>query len=168
MDQSACLQASKELDDLTGDKRVKKVPLPVLLPERLFYVLNRLKPGEFDLLELVYDDDLIFINPFGEIYGINALKEYFSKRYKNTFGINYSLAVIAAEDQEDQAFIEWQMNLQHKKIRSGVEIIVSGVSKIEYHDKITYHRDYFDPGEMLYDHLPFISSCTRWLKKVIS
>ena len=54
--------------------------------------------------------------------------------------------------------------LSHPQLASGAEIEVTGISHIRYDDLIFYHRDYYDLGEMLYEHIPAYGWITRKLK----
>ena len=58
------------------------------------------------------------------------------------------------------------MTYQHPKLKSGEKIVVSGHSYlVSFEDKVITHRDYFDVGSMLYEHLPLIGYGISWIKK---
>ena len=56
------------------------------------------------------------------------------------------------------------MSYSHPRLAGGGQIDVAGISHIRFDDKINYHRDYYDLGEMLYEHLPAYGWLTRKLK----
>mgnify|MGYP003837400599 CR=1 FL=1 len=54
-------------------------------------------------------------------------------------------------------FVNWQMRLRHPKLSDGQEIVVPGVSHIEFKDdKIVMQRDYYDLGAMIYEHVSLL------------
>ena len=60
--------------------------------------------------------------------------------------------------------MQWIMSYQHPKLAAGRSIDVAGISHIRFEEKIFYHRDYYDLGEMLYEHIPLYGWITRRLK----
>ena len=46
-------------------------------------------------------------------------------------------------------------------------IIVDGISHIRYNSagEAEYHRDYFDMGQMIYDHVPFVRGMVKFVDK---
>ena len=54
----------------------------------------------------------------------------------------------------------------HPSLRAGDTIRVEGASYLRTHNgKIYYHRDYFDMGAMLYEHLPLLGRIVQRIKK---
>ena len=67
--------------------------------------------------------------------------------------------------KNDETVFVWEMHVKHKKIKGGENIVVEGVSIVKYQgDKVIYHRDYFDIGEMVYENIPILGSMIRWIK----
>ena len=59
----------------------------------------------------------------------------------------------------------WTMFLRHPKLRSGETIRVEGASYLKTRNgRIYYHRDYFDMGAMLYEHLPLLGRVVNTIK----
>ena len=67
----------------------------------------------------------------------------------------------------DTAYIKWCMYFSHKRLGSKV-IEVRGISHITFAERVTYHEDVYDLGQMIYENLPLIGSTTKWLKKRLS
>lgn len=44
------------------------------------------------------------------------------------------------------------------------EVTVSGISVIRFDEKIFAHRNYYDMGELLYEHVPILGRAVRKLK----
>ncbi len=68
--------------------------------------------------------------------------------------------------QQNQYFIEWEMTVRHPKLNKGEAILVPGATlfKVDEQEKIIFHRDYFDAGVMLYEHIPLLGRLIKWVK----
>ena len=64
-------------------------------------------------------------------------------------------------------FVEWNMTVCHPKLNRAQPIIVPGATlfEINNNNKITYHRDYFDAGIMLYEQIPLLGKIIKWIKR---
>jgi len=63
-------------------------------------------------------------------------------------------------------FLAWTMFLNHPRLRSGETIRVEGASFLKTRNgKIYYHRDYFDMGAMLYEHVPLLGRIIQRIKQ---
>ncbi|MEH6452013.1 MAG: nuclear transport factor 2 family protein [Psychromonas sp.] len=116
-----------------------------------------------DLLAQVYRQDIAFIDPIHQINGLDALTTYFNHLYQNMISCQFNIEYVIVDDK--QASIIWTMHYQHSKINAGKSISVNGSSFLKYDEKIYYHRDYFDVGQMLYEQLPLLSSVITMVKK---
>jgi hypothetical protein len=67
--------------------------------------------------------------------------------------------------QGNSAVLTWTMSLKHPRLNGGDVVTVPGSTHIRFRDKVTYHRDYFDGGAMLYEHLPLIGLVIRMIKE---
>jgi hypothetical protein len=57
------------------------------------------------------------------------------------------------------------MTMKHPAVAGGETVIVDGVSYVRFEgDKAVYHRDYFDAGAMVYEHVPIVGSIVRYVK----
>jgi limonene-1,2-epoxide hydrolase len=111
----------------------------------------------------IYHDDVKFDDPVGSHAGIQTVKDYFENLLKNTLGCRFEILNVVKE--ADQAFIVWKMHYEHSKLKGGKTLIVNGTSHIKIQaNKVIYQRDYFDLGEMLYEHIPFIGRIISWLR----
>jgi hypothetical protein len=67
--------------------------------------------------------------------------------------------------KDDSCMLTWTMSYQHPKLNSGRLIAVQGASRLEFkHGKVTSHRDYFDGGALLYEHIPLLNRVIFFLK----
>ncbi|UTW49019.1 nuclear transport factor 2 family protein [Bacterioplanoides sp. SCSIO 12839] len=141
--------------------------------QELYHKLNRGQVSH-DILASVYDEKIQFRDPFHQVNGLESLTHYFINMYENVehiefeFGHSWLDSVDANNhtNTKTSAFIRWQMRYQHPRINSGKTVQVDGGSELIWHnDKIIQHQDFFDGGQMLYEHLPLMGWAIRKLKE---
>lgn len=114
-------------------------------------------------IKAVYDDDIQFEDCFHSINGISNLYDYFENLYSNVTFIEFSFLKHWCDDTS--AVITWNMSYQHPKLNQGNLISVQGASELTFFEgKIIKHRDYFDAGSMLYEHIPLLRRIILFLK----
>ena len=114
-------------------------------------------------LNEVYDEDAIFEDPIDKIEGCSSIQNYFSKMMTNVTYCRFNIKDIVSNDE--QAFVTWSMTFAHPKLNKQKEISVVGVSQLKFNDRITYHRDYFDVGSMVYENVPVLKQAIGLIKK---
>ena len=131
--------------------------------ERFKQTYNRLNAQSLGLLKELYSHDVVFQDPFRRISGLPALTEYFAELYRHL----ESSSFVFEDDivQGNSAVLAWTMSLKHPRLRGGDVVTVPGSTHIRFRDKVMYHRDYFDAGAMLYEHLPLIGLVIRTIKE---
>ncbi|KAF7785860.1 hypothetical protein PRUB_a0257 [Pseudoalteromonas rubra] len=130
-------------------------------------IYNKLDRETLHLLAEIYHPDIQFSDPLHGINGLTNLSTYFSDMYSNViscqFDIHHNLS------QGDQAALYWTMRYRHNRLGKGQEIFVEGHSYLKVQDgKVIMHRDYFDAGSLLYEHIPLMGMGIRWLKARVS
>ena len=131
--------------------------------ERFKQTYNRLNAQSLGLLNELYSHDVVFQDPFRRLSGLPSLTEYFAELYRHV-----ELSSFVFEDevvQGNSAMLTWTMSLKHPRLNGGDVVTVPGSTHIRFRDKVTYHRDYFDGGAMLYEHLPLIGLVVRMIKE---
>lgn len=121
------------------------------------------KDNLIEKVDAFYDEGVKFTDPVGTIEGRKNLTGYLAHMYENLISIHFDMH--ETQRQGNTVFATWTMKVRHKKLNSGDEIVVAGVSHINFSGgKAVYHRDYFDLGEMIYEHVPVLGWLTRWVK----
>jgi ketosteroid isomerase-like protein len=125
---------------------------------------NQLDKSNLELLGEVYGENIVFEDPLHRIEGLPALTDYFANMYENLnqgqFDIHTSF------EQDNKASVYWVMTFSHKKIKQGQPLKVNGNTYLEFENgKVVYHRDYFDAGEMIYQHLPVFGTVINLIKR---
>ena len=133
-----------------------------LEPFQRFYT-QQLAKADLSSLREVYSPHVVFIDPVDRLAGINALESYFQHLMNGLESCHFDISTIQAGDAE--AFVIWQMRICHPRVRGGAEICIDGASHLKFTSQIDYHRDYYDLGAMLYEHLPLLGRAVRRLKR---
>ncbi|WP_026376953.1 nuclear transport factor 2 family protein [Aestuariibacter salexigens] len=111
----------------------------------------------------VYADNIEFIDPITQHRGIEQLEQYFLSLLKNTISCKFAIHNVVHQDES--ASINWTMTFQSRRIKDGKALSVDGCSMIRIeNDKITYHRDFFDIGQMVYEHVPLVGWAVKRIK----
>ncbi len=128
---------------------------------------NRLNRDNINDIRQFYASDILFIDPFKKVKGLDNLEHYFSELYGNVKSINFDFSETIS--QGNNHAIIWQMHVSHEKINRGLPYSITGSThlKTNSQNQIIYHRDYFDAGSMIYEKLPLIGLIIRWIKKKI-
>lgn len=132
--------------------------------ENFIYFYQHFSQDSVAQLSTVYTDDITFVDPVATHHGLPALTRYFSNLLGNTQRCDFCLTEI--KQLQDSAYISWQMNFRHAKLNAGELIQVEGISQVMIrNNKIMFQRDYYDLGNMLYEHVPVIGALIRYLKR---
>lgn len=119
--------------------------------------------SDFQTLASVYHENVVFIDPMHQIFGVDRLSHYFAELYQNVSYCHFEINHYFTDG--DQAAVYWTMTYSHKRLNSGLPIEVQGHSFLKGEgDVVILHRDYIDLGEMLYEHLPIFGRLTKWIK----
>jgi hypothetical protein len=115
------------------------------------------------LIEGVYEEDMVFQDSFHRIEGVDAFKNYCAGLYEN---LNYCEFEFHKEwIGNDDAMLTWTMSYSHPRLKGSKKIQVLGATELVFRDKVVYHKDYFDGGELLYEHVPVLGTVISQLKK---
>lgn len=116
----------------------------------------------------IYEDDIVFIDPVHEVQGIEALKSYFMSSLSGVESCHFTLEQIS--ETEDGAHIAWTMHYQHSRLKKGESLRLDGISALSFHKgltpedtRISWQHDYYDLGQMVYEHVPIVG---HWIRKL--
>lgn len=129
-------------------------------------VFNELRANNTEILDGFYTADVVFEDPLGQVNGLNSMKEYYQAMYKNVQDIRFEFKDDAVNG--DRHLSTWVMYLRAQGLNGGEEVAVHGVSELEFQSEsslVIYHRDYFDMGEFLYQHIPILGSVIKLVRK---
>ena len=113
-------------------------------------------------MDRFYADDLVFKDPVHQIRGLSAMQDYMADITTNVDECRFEFLDQLVSDSA--AYMKWNMHFRHPRLGSGRLIIVRGISQIHFDERIHYHEDTYDMGQMIYEHVPVIGGVNRWLK----
>ena len=133
--------------------------------ERLVHFFTTLTPASVSQIDHYYAATAYFKDPFNEVRGVAAIKQIFAHMYVALD--NPHFVVTDCVLQGDQCFLVWDFKFRFKRFDTQKDQVVRGTShlRLDADGKISYHRDYWDAAEELYEKLPVVGSLMRWLKK---
>jgi ketosteroid isomerase-like protein len=116
-------------------------------------------------LKQIYTEDVFFKDPFNEVNGIQHVITIFDHMFHQLDQPRF--VVTTHVHQGDQAFLTWDFLFKMKRFNRN-EQCIRGASHIRFaaDGRVSYHRDYWDVAEELYEKLPLIGSIMRGLKKM--
>ena len=132
--------------------------------DRVRLAYESLGTDDLHLLETLYTEDVHFEDPAHALQGRKTVMNYFSSLFSNLKSCSFKFHQTLISDTD--IFISWTMFISHSKLRNGETIRVEGGSLLKTRNgKIFYHRDYFDLGAMLYEHLPVLGLLVSKIKQ---
>jgi limonene-1,2-epoxide hydrolase len=127
---------------------------------------NKFSKDNIDLADEFYAADIHFEDPLVDIKGLPELKQYYAGLYKNVISIRFDFHDVVTEG--DKQIGVWTMYLRAKNLNGGEEVAVKGNSYVIYKNgKAVYHRDYFDMGAFIYEHIPVLGAVIRKIKAML-
>lgn len=123
-----------------------------------------LHKDNLDRLGRLYSDDALFCDPLHEVRGLANLQRYFAGLYASVSELRFDFHGFD-QVHDGEGYLRWTMSYRHPRLAGGQLIRVEGCSHLLWDRKVYQHRDYFDAGSLLYEHLPVLGSAIRWLKR---
>ncbi|MDN7124195.1 nuclear transport factor 2 family protein [Pseudidiomarina terrestris] len=146
-----------------AEELAKKEEYPEVI-ERLLKYYDEFSDVNIDKLDELYHEDVTFIDPIHQVHGLDDLKSYFKGTMEGVEQCHFAFTEYA--ENGAHVFVNWQMRLCHPKLGGGEEIVVPGVSHLEFKDdKIIQQRDYYDLGAMIYEHVSLLGYVIHKIKE---
>lgn len=112
----------------------------------------------------LYDPEATLIDPFGEHNGLFAIQRYFTHLLANVENCRFSIGPPLSNER--RFVVTWTMHWSHPRIAGGEQLELPGCSVVDVeNDLIVRQRDYYDAGEMIYEHLPVLGWAVRGVKR---
>lgn len=126
-----------------------------------FAALNK---DNLERLGELYSDDVLLRDPLHEVRGLANLQRYFAELYANVSELRFDFYGFD-QVRPGEGYLRWTLSYRHLRLAAGQLIRVEGCSHLQWTDKVHQHRDFFDAGSLLYEHLPLLGQAIRWLKR---
>ena len=122
-----------------------------------------------EVLDKLYDDDVVFEDPLIKVSGLTDLKKYYKHAYSQVKSIEFDFKAIHPSGLT--YCCEWDMTFSVTALNFGKPYTVRGASVITFSkksDKVISHHDYLDIGEMVYEKIPGVGKLVRLMKSRLS
>ena len=137
------------------------------LVSRVVEAYQNLDPTKLDEVATLYTSDIYFEDPTHGVQGKTAVLAHFSSTFEKLQGCSFSFHRTVSDGAD--IFLAWTMTAKHPKVLKGKVVRVEGASYLKTRNgKIFYHRDYFDMGSLLYEHLPFLGRIIQKIKRRVA
>lgn len=132
---------------------------------------------EFDSSKLarlsdVYHPNIQFIDPVHRVRGLDAVSAYFQSVLGGTRSCSFQFSEPVTTGST--VVLEWKMLFVHPNLAKGKELELEGISLLKLEGdtnqemKVVYHRDYYDLGAMVYEHVSILGAAVRYVKRKLS
>jgi steroid Delta-isomerase len=135
---------------------------------RLSDFYTQITPESVPLLRELYAPDAYFKDPFNEVRGIDNIVKIFSHMFVQIAQPRFEVlsCIQGVDENANEAFLVWLF--YWKKDSQGLEAApIRGSSHVKFDSlgRVSYHRDYWDAAEELYETIPLLGSALRFIKK---
>jgi steroid Delta-isomerase len=133
--------------------------------DRVVVFFESLQPSSVLHMGDFYSTRAYFKDPFNEVRGLADIQRIFNHMYASLDQPHF--VVTDRVVQGDQCFLVWDFKFRFKRFDTTTLQIVRGTSHLRFapDGRVSYHRDYWDAAEELYEKLPLVGGVMRWLKK---
>ncbi|WP_331347079.1 nuclear transport factor 2 family protein [Cellvibrio sp. UBA7661] len=141
--------------------------MALTVPQKVRNLYQRFDKKILKTMPDVYSNDIQFRDPLHALNGLSNLTEYLSGMMDDLLECRFEFHHSMELPERGEALLFWTMHYRHKKLAGGKQLELTGNTHILFKDKVYYHRDYFDAGSMLYEHLPVMGFAIRQIKKKV-
>jgi limonene-1,2-epoxide hydrolase len=155
------VQDPKEVKDSTQAKHC--ISADAVIGQLIDLYATGVNKSNVERLGDIYAEDCVFEDPLHRIEGLTSLKTYMLNMYENVgyYEMNVTQQCVFGQ----RAFLNWTLTFCHPKLNHNRQIELLGISELVFEQRITFHRDYFDVGSMLYEHIPLLGRVIKRIKK---
>lgn len=131
---------------------------------RLIDCFESIAPDTLSRLGEIYTDDVSFKDPFNEVQGLPAVTRIFAHMFTQVDGPRF--VITGSVLQGEQAFVTWDFRFRMKRFVRD-EQCIRGASHLKFaaDGRASFHRDYWDAAEELYEKLPVLGALMRALRR---
>ncbi|TDO95849.1 nuclear transport factor 2 family protein [Marinomonas balearica] len=134
----------------------------ILLVEKFKAFYEDVQHPQLEMIGELYAPSVRFKDPVHELQGIEFVHAYLMEMSANVeYGRFEYLDQLV---DEDKAYIKWNMYFRHPKLGNEIHE-VRGMTQIQFTDRIYFHEDVYDMGQLIYEHIPVMGTFVKMLKK---
>jgi ketosteroid isomerase-like protein len=123
-----------------------------------------ISPEAVRRIDEVYAADAWFKDPFNEVRGVEPIRRIFEHMFEQVECPRFVVREAVAEG--DSAFLTWDFVFRSRRLGEA-EQVIHGASHLRFgaDGRVSYHRDYWDAAEELYEKIPFLGGLMRAVKR---
>jgi ketosteroid isomerase-like protein len=114
-------------------------------------------------IDAIYAPDAYFKDPFNEVRGIAEIRAIFEHMFEQVDAPRFAIRDFAVTGE--QAFLTWTFTFRFKGKPAGQAIEGATHLRFSRDGRVSFHRDYWDAAEELYEKLPVLGGLLRFVKK---
>ena len=123
-----------------------------------------ISPEEVRRIDEIYAADAYFKDPFNEVRGIEAIRRIFTHMFEQVDSPRFVVREAVAEG--GSALLTWDFLFYARRLGSHEQMIHGATHlKFDADGRVSYHRDYWDAAEELYEKIPFLGGLMRVVKR---
>lgn len=132
--------------------------------ERVRAFFESISPQSLQRIDEIYAADACFKDPFNEVRGVEAIRRIFTHMFEQVQAPRFVVREVVADGR--QAFLTWDFLFRARRL-GDAEQVIHGASHLRFgaDGRVTYHRDYWDAAEELYEKMPLLGGLMRLLKR---
>lgn len=123
-----------------------------------------LTPATLPGLRLHYTPEAFFKDPFNDVRGHDKVEAIFAHMFEQVAQPRFIVTTRMVKGCD--AFLVWDLVFRMRS-KPDVPYSIRGASHLVFSadGRVSYHRDYWDAAEELYEKIPVLGILMRWLKK---
>ena len=131
--------------------------------QRLIAWYEGLNPVTLDDIGRYYAEQVYFKDAFQVVQDRDTLRGIFARMFEKLEHPRFE--IVDRMEDDGQAFMTWDFHFG----LSGRAMNIRGSSHLRFgrDDRVTYHRDYIDSGEEIYEKVPVLGGLIRMIKRRI-
>jgi len=135
--------------------------------DALVHFYETLTPDRVGGFDFYYAEDAYFKDPFNEVRRLEDIREIFARMFLQVADPRFVVKERVGDGRG--LILVWDLSFRMRSWKPQQVQVIHGVSHLRFRDdgKVTYHRDYWDTGEELYEKLPLIGGAVRFLRRII-
>jgi len=140
------------------------VPTSTDAVARVRAFFESISPEALQQIDRIYAADAYFKDPFNEVRGIEPIRRIFAHMFEQVDAPRFVVREVVTEG--GNAFLTWDFIFRARRLGSA-EQVIHGAShlRLDSDGRVSYHRDYWDVAEELYEKIPLLGGLMRAVKR---
>lgn len=144
--------------------------MSAILAARVSDFFETITPASVSRLGEIYTSDVYFKDPFNEVSGLEPVEKIFTHMYQVLDNPRFVMTSQVLDGT--QCFLTWDFLFTFKNFSKTKVQTIRGATHLKFvtlpdgQERVSFHRDYWDAAEELYEKLPGVGVLMRGLKRL--